>query len=71
MVGPCPSSVNQAAYTPSAGIAENIGGATLAVGKPSSRPRPSPRTTTPSTRCGRPRASVAATMSPASTHDLM
>src|SRR5246127_3210571 len=69
--GPWPSTVNQAAYTPSAGIAEYMGGATLAVGKPSTSPRPSPRTTTPSTRCGRPSASCAATTAPASTQDRM
>src|SRR6202021_2139745 len=71
VTGPWPSTVNQAAYTPSAGMAEYMGGATLAVGKPISVPRPSPRTTTPSTRCGRPNASVAATTSPASTQDRM
>src|SRR5262245_24631807 len=52
-------------------MAEYIGGATLAVGKPSTLPRPSPRTTTPSTRCGLPSASAAATTSSASTQDRM
>ena len=40
---------------------------TLAVGKPSSRPRWAPRTTTPSTRCGRPRISRAPSTSPSAT----
>ena len=39
----------------------------FAVGKPSSRPRWSPRTTMPSSRCGRPSAAAAAATSPAST----
>ena len=40
--------------------------AMFAVGKPSDRPRRSPCTTTPSTRCGRPSAAAAASTSPAS-----
>ncbi len=47
----CPSTVGQTGVHASV-IARPIGGATFAVGKPLRAP-PSPRTTTPSTRCGR------------------
>ena len=43
----------------------------LAVGKPSARPRRWPRTTTPSTRCGRPRSAAAAATSPAARCSLI
>ena len=42
------------AYTPSAGMHTEFGTSTLAVGKPSRRPRWSPITTLPRTSCGRP-----------------
>ena len=40
------------------------GGSRFAVGKPSARPRCWPRTTTPSTRCGRPRSTARPATSP-------
>ncbi len=58
---------SQPAYTPSAGMAVCGRVSTLAVGNPSSRPRWAPRTTTPSTRCGRPRISRAPSTSPSAT----
>ena len=62
-----PSTVSQPAYTPSAGIAVCGSVSTFAVGKPSSRPRCAPRTTTPSTRCGRPSTSRGPATSPSAT----
>ena len=50
---------------PSAGIAVCGGVSRFAVGKPSALPRWWPRTTTPSTRCGRPSAFAAPVTSPA------
>src|ERR1035437_6779514 len=57
--------ISQPAYTPSAGVAVCGGVSRFAVGKARLRPRMCPRTTMPSTRCGRPRASAAAATSPA------
>ena len=52
---------------PSAGTVAQVSVRRFAVGKPRSRPRWSPRSTTPSSRCGRPSAAVAARISPAFT----
>ncbi len=62
-----PWACSQPAYTPSAGIAVCGRVSTFAVGTPNSRPRWAPRTTTPSTRCGRPRISIAPSTSPSPT----
>ena len=56
---------------PSAGIAVCGSVSRLAVGNPSARPRCWPRTTTPSTRCGRPRSRAAAATSPAASSSLI